>query len=120
GGGRGRGGLRHLTRRHNRRPRDDHLHPADSCLPAGAVLLVVQRNLGGLTSRPRLVVACLVALVLGSVLVGLRFHPAPSARDVELEQDQLKPNIAASTGTCGVESRAGQTGTVAEAGLVNV
>ena len=61
-----------------------------------------------------------MALVLGSVLVGLRFHPAPSARDVELEQDQLKPNIAASTGTCGVERWSVKTGTDADAGLVNV
>jgi len=54
-------------------------------------------------------------------LVGLQSHSTNSRPEsaVEVEQDQLNPNLASSTGACGVERWSVKTGTDADASLVN-
>jgi hypothetical protein len=85
--------------------------------------MVVVRNGQRLMSpRSRFAVAGLLGLVLATALVGLQSHPTGSRPDagVGVEQDQLNPNLASSTGACGVERWSVKTGTDADATLVNV
>jgi len=61
-------------------------------------------------------------VALGTIALELQAHrpglPADSGAGVE--QDQLVPNLASSTGSCGVERWSVKTGTDADAGLVNL
>jgi hypothetical protein len=75
-----------------------------------------------MSPRSRFAVVGLFGLVLAGALVGLQSHRTGSPRDagVGVEQDQLNPNLASSTGACGVERWSVKTGTDADAALVNV
>jgi Fibronectin type III domain/IPT/TIG domain len=75
-----------------------------------------------MSPRSRFAVVGLFGLVLASALVGLQSNRTGSRPDagVGVEQDQLNPNLASSTGACGVERWSVKTGTDADAALVNV
>jgi IPT/TIG domain len=74
-----------------------------------------------MSPRSRFIVAGLLAATLGATLIALEVHPTASHPGVSsgVEQDQLNPNLASSTGSCGVERWSVKTGTDADAGLVN-
>jgi len=60
-----------------------------------------------------------VVVVSAPVAYGINANGYAAASDSQVENDQLVPVLAASTGSCGVERWPVKTGTDADAGLVN-
>jgi len=72
--------------------------------------------------RSRFALASLIGLTFISVLIGIHSQPTGSHPEdfAGVERDQLKSNLASSTGSCGVERWSVKTGTDADANLVNL